>query len=238
MKGNTYSLAITRLQKEYKKLKEKPIDRIFAMPENKNIFQWHFILYNLENDYEGGFYHGLINFPKEYPTKPPSIEFLTPNGRFETNTKVCLSFTNYHPETWSVAWNIESMLVGLLSFMYTNENTAGSIFFGSSSKRKNFAKESYNFNLKNKFFVDNFLPFYHQKTKNIQNNGEKEIKYCEEDKNKNLNDHNDNFDIKDNNDNREEIKNNYPKVLFLGFSLAVVVFSYFYTKKSLDNYNF
>ena len=33
--------------------------------------------------YEGGYYHGKLVFPKEYPFKAPSIYMVTPNGRFK-----------------------------------------------------------------------------------------------------------------------------------------------------------
>ena len=33
---------------------------------------------------------GKVVFPSQYPYKPPSILMLTPNGRFATNTKLCL----------------------------------------------------------------------------------------------------------------------------------------------------
>ena len=49
-------------------------------------------------EYDGGVYHGKLVFPADYPFKPPSISLFTPNGRFATNTKLCLSMTDYHPE--------------------------------------------------------------------------------------------------------------------------------------------
>lgn len=45
--------------------------------------------------------------------------FLTPSGRFETNTKVCLSFSAYHPELWQPAWGIRLILEALISFLPT-----------------------------------------------------------------------------------------------------------------------
>ena len=35
----------------------------------------------------GGYYHGKLVFPREYPFKPPSIYMATPNGRFKCNTR-------------------------------------------------------------------------------------------------------------------------------------------------------
>jgi ubiquitin-protein ligase len=55
--------------------------------------------------YEGGCYHGKLRFPPEYPFKPPAIYMLTPNGRFKPNTKLCLSMSDFHPETWCV-WGL------------------------------------------------------------------------------------------------------------------------------------
>lgn len=38
-------------------------------------------------------YWGRLRFPKDYPFRPPSILMVTPNGRFETNTRLCLSMS-------------------------------------------------------------------------------------------------------------------------------------------------
>jgi len=35
----------------------------------------------------GGYYHGKLIFPREFPFKPPSIYMLTPSGRFNVNTR-------------------------------------------------------------------------------------------------------------------------------------------------------
>lgn len=34
-----------------------------------------------------------------------SLLLFQPNGRFETNTKICLSISNYHPEHWQPSWS-------------------------------------------------------------------------------------------------------------------------------------
>ena len=65
----------------------------------------------------GGFYHGKIKFPAQYPYKPPSIYMITPSGRFKPNVRLCLSMSDFHPEEWSCLWSVASILSGLLSFM-------------------------------------------------------------------------------------------------------------------------
>ena len=52
--------------------------------------------------------------------KPPNITFLTPNGRFETNKKICLSISGYHPETWRPSWSIRTALLAMIGFMPTH----------------------------------------------------------------------------------------------------------------------
>ncbi len=76
--------------------------------------------------YLGGYYHGKLIFPRDYPFKPPRIMMITPNGRFKTNTRLCLSISDFHPDTWNPAWSVATILTGLLSFMvrvYTGRNT-------------------------------------------------------------------------------------------------------------------
>ena len=75
--------------------------------------------------------------PPEYPFKPPHIIFLTPSGRFETNTKVCLSFSAYHPELWQPAWGIRLILEALISFLPTPADGAiGALDWTSTERRK------------------------------------------------------------------------------------------------------
>jgi len=74
---------------------------ISAEPLPSNILEWHYVLHGSPGtEFEGGVYHGKVMFPPTYPFKPPGITMITPNGRFATNTKLCLSMTDYHPETW------------------------------------------------------------------------------------------------------------------------------------------
>jgi ubiquitin-conjugating enzyme E2 J1 len=60
--------------------------------------EWHCTLRGpAGTEFEGGLYHFRILLPAEYPFRPPSLMMLTPNGRFELNTKV-----GHIPFTWVV----------------------------------------------------------------------------------------------------------------------------------------
>lgn len=42
------------------------------------MFEWHFTVRGpRDSDFDGGFYHGRIVLPPEYPMRPPSIMLLT-----------------------------------------------------------------------------------------------------------------------------------------------------------------
>ncbi|ODM92266.1 Ubiquitin-conjugating enzyme E2 J1 [Orchesella cincta] len=129
---------VKRLMREAAEL-ATPENEFSAHPTETNLFEWHFTIRGPEgSEFEHGIYHGRIIFPTEYPMKPPSFILLTPNGRFQTEEKICLSISNYHPETWLPSWSIRTALVALRSFMLTpgNEGAIGSINFAPEERKK------------------------------------------------------------------------------------------------------
>jgi ubiquitin-conjugating enzyme E2 J2 len=65
----------------------------------------------------------------------------TPSGRFQTATRLCLSISDFHPKSFNPAWSVSTILIGLMSFMNSEEMTAGSIG-GTPAERKWFAARS------------------------------------------------------------------------------------------------
>jgi hypothetical protein len=51
---------------------------------------------------------GKLKFPDDFPFRPPAIFMITPNGRFETNRRLCLSISDFHPETWVPTWSVSA----------------------------------------------------------------------------------------------------------------------------------
>ncbi|KAI9008073.1 ubiquitin-conjugating enzyme/RWD-like protein, partial [Gaertneriomyces semiglobifer] len=143
-----------RLTKEYLHITRNPPDYILAKPLESNILEWHYIIRGPpDSPYEGGEYWGKIVFPGEYPYKPPSIRMLTPNGRFMCDYRLCLSMSDYHPNTWNPAWSVSTILTGLLSFMLEDSATTGSIRTSMDEKRI-FARKSHGWNIEQKRFRD------------------------------------------------------------------------------------
>ncbi|CCE91044.1 E2 ubiquitin-conjugating protein UBC6 TDEL_0C01550 [Torulaspora delbrueckii] len=125
-----------RLTKEYKLMVENPPPYILARPNENNILEWHYIITGpADTPYFEGQYHGTLTFPSDYPYKPPAIRMVTPNGRFRENTRLCLSMSDYHPNTWNPSWSVSTILNGLLSFMTGDEATTGSIATTDQQKK-------------------------------------------------------------------------------------------------------
>ena len=121
-----------------------PSEDFYANPIKDDMFCWHFTIRGPpDTEFEGGLYHGIIKLPMSYPNRPPSIMFLTPNGRFDVNMDVCLSMTQYHKEEWQAAWTIRSMLEAIIAFFPVKEehNAIGALD-SSVESRKHFAKLS------------------------------------------------------------------------------------------------
>ncbi|ESW19352.1 hypothetical protein PHAVU_006G117400 [Phaseolus vulgaris] len=136
-KYNLKNPAVKRILQEVKEMHSNPSDDFMSLPLEENIFEWQFAIRGpRDTEFEGGIYHGRIQLPSEYPFKPPSFMLLTPNGRFETQTKICLSISNHHPEHWQPSWSVRTALVALIAFMPTNPNGAlGSLDYKKEERR-------------------------------------------------------------------------------------------------------
>lgn len=129
--------ALKRLAAEDKAMKTAPPEFITARPDPKHPLLWHYCLTGPPGTpYEGGLYLGTVAFPPSYPFAPPAIRMTTASGRFEPNKRLCLSLSDFHPETWNPIWTVHTILVGLLSFMVTNDPTHGSIQTSDDEKRE------------------------------------------------------------------------------------------------------
>ncbi|KAF9360592.1 Ubiquitin-conjugating enzyme E2 6 [Mortierella sp. NVP85] len=148
--------AYKRLTKEYINIQKSPPAYLFARPLETNILEWHYVLKGPpETPYHGGEYHGKLVFPSDYPFKPPSIRMITPNGRFQVDTRLCLSMSDFHPGTWNPSWSVATILNGLLSFMSQEESTTGSITTSYYEKTL-LALRSHAFNMSNAKFREIF----------------------------------------------------------------------------------
>jgi len=100
---------------------------------------------------------------------------LTPSGRFETNTKICLSFSAFHPELWQPAWGIRLILEALISFLPTPADGAIGALDWSSAERKRLAKKSQEWCCKTCGKAKDLLPELKKEASSSSNRFQKEI---------------------------------------------------------------
>ncbi|KAG5523630.1 hypothetical protein RHGRI_035430 [Rhododendron griersonianum] len=150
---------------------QEPVSHVTARPSPNDILEWHYVLEGSEGTpFAGGYYYGKIKFPPEYPFKPPGISMVTPNGRFMTQKKICLSMSDFFPRGIfsSSSRKLESYVVCIKVTNCINEQTqmdnsptTGSVTTTVDEKQR-LAKSSLAFNCKNATFRKMF-PEYVEK---------------------------------------------------------------------------
>ncbi|TDL23815.1 UBC-like protein [Rickenella mellea] len=166
--------AYKRLNKEFVAMQKDPPPFVWAVPDEKNILVWNYIIRGPpDSPYVNGEYHGVVNFPPEYPFKPPGIMMLTPSGRFQPGKKICFSMSDFHPGSWNPAWSVATILTGLLSFMLADEMTTGSVTTSLADKRA-YAARSHAWNLTQKRFREAFPDHCATVMKDLPNMAQKE----------------------------------------------------------------
>lgn len=155
-------LCIKRLQKEIQMYKKEHFKypNLIIRPKEDDILTWYFIVHDLQDTpFQNGVYFGKIKLPNEYPLKPPDFYFITPNGRFHTDKKICTTFSSYHQDTYVSSWNIMSMMQGMISFMTDppSQTTQGIGYIDSTNNEKlQLAQKSLHWNINHPLFIEIF----------------------------------------------------------------------------------
>jgi ubiquitin-conjugating enzyme E2 J2 len=128
-------------------LRKEPLEYIEALPDEKDMLTWYFMIKGPEfSDYKGGYYLGKIMHNPDYPFKSPDFMMLTPSGRFMPDKQICLSNSSYHPDEWSSMWNVKTILTGFLSIMLDDVDHGISHIKDTPENRAKMAIESIEYN--------------------------------------------------------------------------------------------
>lgn len=109
--------ATTRITKELEYITKDPPSNCSAAPEGEDIYHWTAVIVGpADSVYEGGLFSLSIEFPPNYPFKPPKVRFLTriyhPN--INSTGGICLDILKGN---WSPALTISKVLISICSLL-------------------------------------------------------------------------------------------------------------------------
>ncbi|CAI5998202.1 unnamed protein product [Closterium sp. NIES-65] len=135
---------LLKLKKELASFLKDPPPHIPLVHVNeRNMLEWHFLLEGPpDTPYEGGWYVAKLRFPHDYPFRPPAILMLSPSGRFKTNTRLCLSISDFHPGEFTLRCKLKGERV------WDDDKRAfarESVSFILDDDKRAFARESVSF---------------------------------------------------------------------------------------------
>lgn len=110
-------MAMKRIKKELNDISKDPPSNCTAGPHNDDMFFWDATLFGpRDSPYEGGVFSLRIQFPEDYPFKPPRVGFVTRLYHVNVNDKggICLDILK---DQWSPALTISKVLLSICSLL-------------------------------------------------------------------------------------------------------------------------
>ena len=110
-------MALKRIQKELIELENDPPSNCSAGPIDDDLFKWSATITGPDDSpYDGGIFFLNINFPADYPFKPPKIKFDTRiyHCNISSNGAICLDILK---DNWSPALTISKVLLSISSLL-------------------------------------------------------------------------------------------------------------------------
>lgn len=110
-------MAIKRIQKELLDLQKDPPACCSAGPVGEDLFHWQGTISGpQESPYENGVFFLSIDFPSDYPFKPPKVAFTTKiyHCNINSNGSICLDILK---DQWSPALTIQKVLLSISSLL-------------------------------------------------------------------------------------------------------------------------
>jgi ubiquitin-conjugating enzyme E2 D/E len=111
------SLSNKRIMNELSQLNKYPIPNCSAGPINDDITKWRATITGPDGSpYAGGVFFLDIDFPVDYPFKPPVVKFITPilHPNINSSGGICLDILK---NNWSAALTVSKLLLSISSLL-------------------------------------------------------------------------------------------------------------------------
>ncbi|KAL6279619.1 hypothetical protein ACE6H2_016500 [Prunus campanulata] len=133
-----------RIKQELEEMQSNPSDDFKCLALKSNPYDWQFAIRGPNGtEFEGGIYHGRIQFSEEYPDKLPILTLLTfkgimfelednkENGRFKTQTEIFFNVNIFYPYA-----RVRDALYKLIELLPTYPDGAlGSVEYDKEERR-------------------------------------------------------------------------------------------------------
>ena len=110
-------MASKRISRELQDIQSEPPANCSAGPEKDDLFKWTATIMGPEDTpYNGGVFFLEIDFPSNYPFKPPKIKFNTTiyHPNINSSGGICLDILK---DNWSPALTISKVLLSICSLL-------------------------------------------------------------------------------------------------------------------------
>ena len=110
-------MSLRRIKKELKELENDPPANCTAGPINDDIHSWEAMIFGpSETPYQDGIFRIKIQFPSDYPFKPPKVWFTTKiyHCNINANGSICLDILK---DQWSPALTVSRVLLSITSLL-------------------------------------------------------------------------------------------------------------------------
>ncbi|KAL5018630.1 hypothetical protein ScPMuIL_004352 [Solemya velum] len=110
-------MALKRISREYQDITNDPPAGCSAGPVGDDLFTWQASVQGPEDTpYAGGLFFLSVNFPTDYPFKPPKVAYKTKvyHPNINSNGSICLDILR---SQWSPALTVSKVLLSLLALM-------------------------------------------------------------------------------------------------------------------------
>eukprot|EP00823_Brevimastigomonas_motovehiculus_P009387 TRINITY_DN9050_c0_g1_i1.p1 TRINITY_DN9050_c0_g1~~TRINITY_DN9050_c0_g1_i1.p1 ORF type:complete len:148 (-),score=21.32 TRINITY_DN9050_c0_g1_i1:257-700(-) len=133
-------MSLKRITKELSDLTKDPPTNCSAGPVGDDMYKWHATIMGPSGSpYSGGVFFLEIQFPQEYPFKPPHVKFTTKIYHCNINDKggICLDILK---DNWSPALTVSKVLLSICSLL-TDPNPSDPLVPEIAQKYKSDKKE-------------------------------------------------------------------------------------------------
>ena len=108
---------VNRLKKELEELNSNPPTNCSAGVVEDDIYHWQATILGPDGSpYEGGIFYLRIEFPTDYPFKPPKVTFITKiyHCNISPTGNICLDILK---DNWSPALTVSKVLLSITSLL-------------------------------------------------------------------------------------------------------------------------